>query len=347
MHQHPHIARTIGLAVFATAMTFCPVQAQGYSNFIRQQQQGTNVTWDMPVAPTGAAPAALLAQEGGSLFQLWTISQSTAKDYLLDQKLVGAYLPKGSVVIRTQDSFAGIPRIRVDQPFSVDFTVSNLVFGANVPASASKVLVEHHLVSNPTTQFTPAQATSGTPYSSGYIGTNGPTTVSYAASSIRFTDPLKARGEEHFVMHVLPDGNFLQTQIASAYLKVFPMATGTISGIAKGAMLRGTPPALTVKLDDLYPTSSTSLRIYSDGPKLGNDGMMITGSDFTIDQDKSMNKTYTVTDYAHYFDSDGSYRIDLISITPFGAEVLDSIPFTVDRSLRINTMMVDGEITSN
>ena len=69
-------------------------QASSYVNFIRQSQQGTGVVWDMPVGATGQAASALLMESGGSLFQLWTIHQAKATDYLLDQKLIGAYLPR-------------------------------------------------------------------------------------------------------------------------------------------------------------------------------------------------------------------------------------------------------------
>src|SRR6478752_8769512 len=59
-------------------------QISSYKNLVRQIQQGTGVRWDMPVAIVGAAPSALVIDDKGSLFQLWTIEQSTAKSYLLD-----------------------------------------------------------------------------------------------------------------------------------------------------------------------------------------------------------------------------------------------------------------------
>jgi hypothetical protein len=218
-----------GTTTTTTTTTSTEVSTAGnYHNFIRQQQQKTNVIWDMPVDAEGESAAALVAEEGGVLFQLWTIAENTAADYLLDQKLVGAYLPKGSITIRTQDSYNGVPRIRVDQPFSVDFQTSNLVTGAGVPESASRVLAEHHLAPNPdgSLTITPAQAISGKPHSSGYIEQNGITTVNYSASSISAADPTKARGQEHFVLHALGDGEFSQTQLATAYVQVWPMTTG-------------------------------------------------------------------------------------------------------------------------
>ncbi|MDP4624146.1 MAG: hypothetical protein NWT08_03295 [Akkermansiaceae bacterium] len=334
-----------GTTTTTTTTTSTEVSTAGnYHNFIRQQQQKTNVIWDMPVDAEGESAAALVAEEGGVLFQLWTIAENTAADYLLDQKLVGAYLPKGSITIRTQDSYNGVPRIRVDQPFSVDFQTSNLVTGAGVPESASRVLAEHHLAPNPdgSLTITPAQAISGKPHSSGYIEQNGITTVNYSASSISAADPTKARGQEHFVLHALGDGEFSQTQLATAYVQVWPMTTGTITGVSDGDIVRGNPPKITVSLEDLYPNSDTYLRIYSTGTEIGEDGMVVPGSRLVLDQEFPENRTINIDDYAQLFDSDGPYRIELHTTTPFGTERLGTASFTVNRGMRINAMQIDA-----
>lgn len=335
----------IPLLIAALGLAITSAQAQTYVNFIRQQQQQTGVIWDMPVASQGTGPAFLLAEEGGALFQLWTIAQLNSKDYLLDQKLVGAYLPKGTIKIQTLDSYNGIPRIRVDQPFTVDFDISGLQFGANIPISASSVLAEHHLAPNPggTVVITPAQAISGVPHSSTYIGKNGLTSVSYAGSSIKAADPTKARGEEHFVLHALGEGQFTQTQIASAFLQVWPLASGTISGIAEGEIVRGSPPVLTVRLDDLYPRSDSYIRIYSTGKELGELGAVIPGSMLVLDQEFPASRLLTVKDYGNLFDSEGAYRIELLTKTPFGIDRLHSINFKVNRTIRVNAMIVDAD----
>lgn len=318
--------------------------AGNYYNFIRQQQQETNVTWDIPVDAAGETAAALPVEEGGALFQLWTIAENTAADYLLDQKLVGSYLPKGSITIRTLDSYNGVPRIRVDQPFSVDFQTSNLLSGATVPESASRVLAEHHLSANPDglLSITAVEAISGTPFSSGYIEENGITTVNYSASSLQASDPRKARGQEHFVLHALGDGAFSQTQLAAAYVQVWPMATGKISGIQNGEIVRGKPPTITIKLDDLYPNSDTFLRIFSNGSELGENSKVIPGSRLVIDQEFPEDRILKIDDYASLFNSDGQYSFELVTTTPFGTERLDTVSFTVSRGMRVNAMQVDA-----
>lgn len=319
-----------------------------YRNIIRQQQQATGVVWDMPVAPQGNGPAALLAEQKGALFQLWTINQNTALDYLLDQKLVGAYLPSGAITIRTLDSYKGIPRIRADQSFAVDFNIANLLTGENLPTFATRVLAEHHLAPDleGTNNITTAQAISGTPHASGFISNNGTTTVNYAATSITSPNPSKARGEEHFVLHALGDGKYLQTQIAAARLQVWPVADGKIIGIKDGDTVRGDVPVLTLPLNDLYPSSYTRLLITSSGPVLGSTGAVITSSELVLDQELPLSKTLAVRDYGNIFDSDGPYRIDLLTTTPFGTEELATVSFNVDRTIRVNAMQVDAEIVN-
>jgi hypothetical protein len=113
------------LLVLSSVNSFA--QTTTYKNIVRQTQQGTGVVWDMQdVATNGSAPSALLLENGGSLFQLWCINQTAVKDHLLDQKLVGAYLPKADVKITTRDPHAAVARTRIDQPFTVEIQVSDL-----------------------------------------------------------------------------------------------------------------------------------------------------------------------------------------------------------------------------
>ena len=195
--------------IFLALVQVLPGQTDSYVNFVRQKQQTTAVVWDMPVAPTGAAPSALTLEAGGALFQLWTVNQTKATDYLLDQKLVGAYLPKADVRVKTLDPGGRLPRTRVDQPFSVEIDISGLLTGTGMPQSASSVLLERHIASfTPgVTSLDPAVVLANTPLSRAYLTANGRTTLQFASSALTAADPTKAAGEEHFVIHALTDGS--------------------------------------------------------------------------------------------------------------------------------------------
>lgn len=213
---------------------------EGFMNFIRQQQKTTGVVWSMPVVPVGNGPSQLPLEQDGALFQLWTIVQATAKDHLLDQKLVGAYLPSAAISIRTLDPYSAVPRTRADQPFTVTFNVSGLLSGAGLPEASTRVLLEHHLANYKGEQksIPAAQAISGTPLSSSYLIANGTSEQTFAVTNLKAADATLATGEEHFVIHALGDGSAQQTQLATAHVHVWPVASGTIQGIAPGERVR-------------------------------------------------------------------------------------------------------------
>lgn len=317
-------------------------EGEGYSNFLRQTQQSTGVVWSVPVGSTGAAASPGLLEEEGALFQLWTIEQATAKEYLLDQKLVGTYLPQASVTVTTGDPYSIAPRTRVDQPFTVTVNVSGLLSGTGLPVAATRVLLEQHLANYTATKtsFTPAEATSGTPATSAYIVKNGSSPFSFPVSNLTAADPRKAQGEEHFVVHALSDGTLTQTQIASGHVQVWPMATGTISGIKDGDRIRSKAPEVTLAMQDLYPANSTYLQIYKGGKAPGTKGEKLTASNRTWDEDVSLDDTRTFSGYDAAFKEDGTYTMELLTDTPFKeGELLHSVTFIVDRALEVRAQL--------
>ena len=314
-----------------------------YVNFIRQNQQGTGVVWDMPVAAAGSSQSALLLESGGSLFQLWTINQTSATDYLLDQKLVGAYLPKATVQITTVDPYTPIVRTRVGQPFEVTLEVSDLLTGTGLPEAATKVLLQRHVASYPagTSELNQATVTAGTPAASSYITKNGKSVIKFALSSLTASDPTKASGEEHFVVHALSDGSFAQSQIASAKVQIWPIASGQILGIKSGDSLRYSIPTIQLNLNDLYPRSDTYLMLYQGTSVNGTEGVKV--KEFPWDSDKSWSGIIMSDELASKITADGTYTLALVSKTIFGTELLDNKPitFTVNRSIEVNALQVN------
>ncbi len=315
---------------------------EGYANFLRQTQQNTGVVWSVPVDAEGSAGSPGLLEEDGALFQLWTIEQETAKEYLLDQKLVGTYLPRAGVSISTLDPYTKVPRTRVDKPFTVTVEVSGLLAGTGLPVAATKVLVEQHLANYTagTTSFTPAEATSGTPAASAYLAQNGPTSFSFAVTNLKASDLRYARGEEHYVVHALSDGAFTQSQIAAAHLQVWPMATGSIEGISDGDRIRSRGPELTLRMTGLYPDNSTYLQVYEGGKAPGTKGKKLNASNRTWDSDVPLDDVRTFSGYDAVFEKDGTYTMELLTDTPFGkGEILDSVTFSVDRALEVRALL--------
>jgi hypothetical protein len=150
-------------------------------------------------------------------------------------------------------------------------------------------------------------------------------------------------GEEHFVIHALADGTVTQSQIASANVQVWAVATGKISGIETGDKIRSKAPQLTVVMNDLYPRSGTYLQAYK-GP-VGTALNRVLLASKVLDQSTSASETLTVSDYDSAFPEDGTYTIELVTETPFGTERLDHVTFTVNRTLVVRGLL--GSVESN
>ncbi len=331
----------IPILLFAVSVACANAQSSSYVNFIRQNQQPSGVVWDMPIAATGNAPSALALETGGSLFQLWTVNQSTAKDYLLDQKTVGAYMPTADVKIISPDPYALRTRTRVDKGFSVEIQVAGLISGTGVPDAATRVLLEQHIQNYPTGSYTLNGATVmvNSPTSSAYISTNGKTTLNYAASSLKATDPTKASGEEYFVIQALSDGTTPQSQIASASVQVWPVASGAIAGLTPGQSYKYQLPTITLTLTDLYPRSDTYLMLY-EGNSVTGTGTIVKS--YPMDRDTTQSLTLSVTELDSKPLKDGPYTVALVSTTVYGTELLcNPISFTLFRTMTVNAMQVN------
>lgn len=310
-------------------------------HFIRQRQQDTGLVWDMPVQVKGQSPSALALESGGSLFQLWAITSSPARDYLLDQKLVGAYLPKATMKVVTLDPDGKIPRTRVDQPFRVEIQVSDLLTGVGYPLAASSVLLERHVAaySADETVLDPVKVASSAPISSGYINSNGQHVLSYGVSAVPAKDPTKAAGEEHFVIHALADSNVEQSQISSAMVQVWPVASGEIKGIASGDKLRFQSPQVELLLNDLYPRSDTYLLLFEGTQYTGVEGTIVKA--FPMDRETSESHVLRVSELESKLTKDGDYTLVLVSDTVYGREMLCApVPFSIRRTIEVNAMQV-------
>ena len=326
--------------ILSTACGFA--QTSGYQNIVRQYQQGTGVVWDMTVEAAGAAPSALALESSGSLFQLWTINQTTGKDYLLDQKLVGAYLPKADIKVVTLDPYEITPRTRVDQPFSVEIQVADLLTGSGLPLASTKVLLEQHIQAYSAGQTTldPAVVAANTPLTTAYIAQNGKTVLKFPASSLKASDPTKARGEEHFIVHALADGTITQSQIASAKVQVWPVASGSITGITAGEVYRYQFPKVKLDMVDLYPRSDTFFMLYEGTQVNGTNGIKV--EEYPWDSSAPRTTSIESEKLDKIFKKDGTYTVALMSDTVFGTELLcPPITFSVKRSIAVNAMQVN------
>jgi len=346
--------RTLLFTTLATAAAVSPLAAQSasYTTFIRQTQQSTGVVWDQPFTTlTGSSTAQLAMETNGALFQLYAVKTSGAVSYLLDQKLVGAYLPTATVKTVTEDPYTKVTRTRADRPFSVQINVAGLVSGTTtsggtvITDGAKKVLVQRYATNYPASGvLTLATATAGSTKQTWYQTTNGTATTTYTGTGLTPTSgqlATKVTGEEWFLVQALADSTIAQTQIASGYVQIHPVPSGSISGIVNGDIIRLKAPTITLPLKDMYPRSDTWLQVYQGNPVLGTVGTTVPGSMLVLDQEKPDTRTLTISDWDSVFTTDGAYTIELLTKSFVGTERLAYVTVTVKRTLSIQATVVD------
>lgn len=324
------------LLLFVTA-ALSRGQVVTYTNFIRQVQLPSGVQYDASVAATGEQLSPLEINPGGARFELWTVNSTPLTSYLLDTRYVGAYVPIGQVALRSEDPYPTIPRTRADRPFFVDLSVSGLLSGATDPEASRTVRLLRHVqsygVGGTGIGIDRSQAIL---LSQSSINSNGTQTLTYAVTSIPGSDRTKIRGEERFSIFSLPDYQAPSSQLASGFIQIWPVADGSISGIASGQKIRFTLPTVVLSINDIYPNSRIYAQVYRGDPRLNQTGTVVPGSVLVLNESVPQNRTITLRNYDEAFDADGRWTMELLTTTPFGTDRLAFVSFDLDRTLKVN-----------
>lgn len=330
--------RLLGFALLATA----PVQAQTYTNLIRQVQFPGGSEYDMPVEnnydPNDPTRSLMPIDPGGARFELWTMraSGATLTNILLSSTYVATYMPVATVAITSEDQTSELPRTRADRPFRVMVNVIGLLSGATVPDASKSVNFYHHVQS----------------YGEGGVGTNidrtqavqlsgnSLTTVddhpfNYAIHSVPSADLTKARGEERFSVYSLADvdSGAPISELAGQTIQIWPVADGAIAGLTQGQNIKFRLPQLTLTLNDLYPSSTTYVQAYKGPAVLGTVGTVVPGSALVLNESVPQNRILMVDNYDEAVSEDGQWTFELLTSTPFGIDRLGHVTFNINRSL--------------
>lgn len=347
------------VCVSALAVATACADPDDYVNFVRQIQEDSGIEWDVSVAPSGS----MLSPEGvgphGSLFQLWSIHSLTASEYRLDEEFVSAYTADAAIAIITGDPYEHIARTRVDKAFTVEVSVSGLLEQTGVlgvPLSATQVLLRHEAAEFPEGQHSFDAEGEGASDSGGLLGeplrplreiaaailnSNGLVRLDYPVTNLTGDDLTQVEGEEVWTVFAV-DGGLLGLPLVagdmleSATLQVWPIADATISGLDPAANYETVPP-VSVSLRDLYPDSTTHVRVYAGAPTSQPTEPSKVQSSYVIIQDSiPQNRTINLDELDDYFPKTGSYTIEVVHETPFGTEVLTQFyPVNIDRTISI------------
>jgi len=314
------------------------LSAEEYTNFVRQVMLPLGVQWDVSVAPKGERSALLPIELGGSRFELWTVKNSPLTSYLLDTRYVGAYSPAAEIAFRSEDPYTTIPRTRADRPFAVDITIAGLIHGPSIPASGQSVKLLRHVQSyGPGGVGENISRSQASLLTQATLSQNGTQTLTYSITSVPSPDLTKASGEERFSVFSIPDALAAESQLASRYIQIWPVADASISGISQGERLRFKLPKLTITLNDLYPSSDTYVQTYPGELRSNVIGKRIAS--FVWNDSIPKSKVLQVEEYAHALDADGTWTMEVLTATPFGIDRLHHLTFEVDRSIKINSLL--------
>lgn len=342
------------ISLLASAGMSHAADATVYTNFLRQVQLPSTVEWDASatVGPSGSQLSDLAINPGGARFDLWTVKAVGAAplvNYLLDTAYVGSYVPLATVVVRSEDPYAMIPRTRADRPFYVDYTVTGLLSGASDPPASKSVKMLRHVQSygagGTGINIDRTQATLLTQVAI-TTNTDPAQTMTYTLTSVPGADRSKVRGEERFSIFSILDSRtegsvtytVPETQIASQFIQIWPVADGSISGIADSDIFGYAMPELTLTFHDVYPGSSVRAQVYKGGLATGKVGTVVPGSARSY-----ASETLPIDDeipvragYDSIFTSDGIWTMELLNITPFDIVRLDHVTFTVSHAIEVN-----------
>ena len=327
----------------------CPLaasaQTAGYTNFVRQIQSTSGVQWQLDsVAAAGSQWSPQTVDKGGARFELWTVMASPLTSFFLDTCYVGTYGPVASVTLHSEDPYGPILRTRADRPFSVEIVVSGLLSGPSDPDAAKSVKLLRYVQSYGSggtgANLDRSQATLLTQAS---LAQNGTQTLSYALTSIPGADRAKVRGEERFSVYSLAAYQVAETQIASSYIQVWPVADGSLAGLSQGQLIRFAMPQVTVTLNDLYPSSTSYVQVYQGNPQLGTVGKTLPGSALVLNESVPQSRVLTLKDYDAQIDSEGIWTMELLTCTIFGTDRLAAVSFVVDRVIKVNSTLTTIE----
>ena len=167
------------------------------------------------------------------------------------------------------------------------------------------------------------------------ISQNGSTQMRFARTNLNAPDLTTAAGEEVFTVTALAGADVTRTILDSARLQIWPIAQASIGNVDPNMVYKNVP-TIRIKMRDLYPDSTTYLRIYQKG-KSGSVSSLakIYESVVVIDDTVSHNRQLTLKNLDSYFPKDGTYQMEVLHETPFGIDLLAQSQITLDYVLNV------------
>lgn len=265
----------------------------------------------------------------------------------LAEKTIGTYIPEAHIFLNSADPYFP-PRTRADQPFSATVAVSRLpVDTTDLPEGVpTKVTMARTYRLYDRTLHIPSENGSGQgAYDQGFEFTkNGTFIIPGIYQNLPGETPTKAIGEESFTASVkLGD---VRATVGASTIQIWPVCTARFEGIEQGKTYHASPSEARVVLTDLYPDSVTYAQVYKGSPVLGTNGIKLPSSAFSINTFAPQNAVVPLADVTEELGEDGTYTIEVLTITPFNdrqPERIAYLSFELKRTISIRTMSTTME----
>ena len=141
-------------------------------------------------------------------------------------------------------------------------------------------------------------------------------------------------GLETFTLNGLPDGENASLVLATAQVQIWPLATASINVLEENASY-ALVPSFTVDLTNVYPESQTYIQLYPGSSEPGTEGTMLNESVLVHRDVKTRNGVLSFPNLGTHLTEDGLYTIEVITKTPFGEDILESLTFEFDNTIEI------------
>jgi len=314
-------------------------------DFIEQVDLETDLIYQVYVAgpeepgsKDGTQLSPMPVGTSGSTYQLYAKGLDPDNTvYLLDEKYVATYTPEAIIGISSEDPHP-TPRTRADEPFAVNVKVDGLITpGVDVPEAALNVYMQQLSMNyDDTLDRAPADGTAEEVLTDNFFIVENSETQRTGMTKLTSNVFFKERGEEIFRAYALPDADLDWLQIASGRIQIWPIADVSITGMVADQKITRSLPDITVSLTDLYPDSTTTVQIYQGTQALGTTGVEIEGARVAFNSIVPQDSQLLVRNWDRYAVNDGTYTIEVITVTPFdnrAPERLAWLTFEVDRTI--------------
>ncbi|MFD0892002.1 hypothetical protein KBB96_11295 [Luteolibacter ambystomatis] len=260
----------------------------------------------------------------------------------VDETTLGTYLPSVTIQALSEDS--SVPaRTRADRPYGMRIQVSGLQSDPTVPEYARKMQVRRsYKTYDPLIYAYTAASASGEYTDATTLQQNGTFVDNAILQRLPTSTPTKATGQETFTVYTHPDAGGVQTQYAAATVQIWPVATSQITGIDTTRTYQAPPTTGSVQLSDAYPKSVTYVQVYKGNPALGTTGTPLGATVVSYDSTVPQNAMLAITGLEDVAKEDGTYTLEVLTITPFNSGAPERLAYTtfkLDRTIQVNASM--------